>query len=468
VKKSDVDKLNAVEEDAVRIIKGFQERQDGIAEVQRGNESVLDARIQESEELLARIGADLPDRAAVNRTEQQLVPVRRPALRSWDELVEEARQRTSEPVTFADVLTGEEIDDALYDFAGLNKAFEDIHRLDAADIAIAGSAGLLAALVDILLVTMPKHSGFLGGKGSEGGALSNYIREKMQGNLPPEQLKKLEQEFDVPYDPSTSAGLDTPVPGLGPGTHRYQSLGHGPVLGFIFGVRDILLGEFTAIDKNGNLIRQAVSEPAAQGLNIFQAIARVAQHNFKTDLPTSAGLPAPLMPLAQFLQFGSFGNKDYTIGQISRQMYRQHYDFAHFAAMSIPTLMIEVIVRLGYLVKRLYEGHGFMESLPVGAGNRMKKPKLQTMLFFAHTVATAANAGKVYFTGSPLAINYPQWLAFFRYALPQLKWALFDKERERFKYVQTHLDQRWDQLDQDLDRIWSEIFPEPVVLRAVE
>lgn len=53
--------------------------------------------------------------------------------------------------------------------------------------------------------------------------------------------------------------------------------------------------------------------------------------------------------------------------------------------------------------------------------NREKHPKLATMLFIGHSAATAVNAGKVYFTQNPMAINYPQWIAFAKYSYKQLK-----------------------------------------------
>ncbi|WP_026893379.1 hypothetical protein [Lacrimispora aerotolerans] len=64
-----------------------------------------------------------------------------------------------------------------------------------------------------------------------------------------------------------------------------------------------------------------------------------------------------------------------------------------------------------------------------------KHPKLATMLFIAHSGATAINAGKVYFTKNPMAINYPQWIAFVKYSYKQIKWVLLEKSEARDAYV---------------------------------
>ena len=57
------------------------------------------------------------------------------------------------------------------------------------------------------------------------------------------------------------------------------------------------------------------------------------------------------------------------------------------------------------------------------------------MLFVAHAGAAAANAGKVAFTQNPVAINYPEWLAFAKYSYIQLKWVLIEKPAKRDAYI---------------------------------
>ncbi len=123
--------------------------------------------------------------------------------------------------------------------------------------------------------------------------------------------------------------------------------------------------------------------------------------------------------------------------------------------MSIPVLIIEVIVRTFYFLKRLSEGYSFMQSIPINVPGEPHKPKLQTMLFMSHTIATAANAGKVTFTNNPLAINFPQWIWFFKGAMQQLKWVAWTKEEERFAHVQKKLDCDWGHVNDNLLAEWS-------------
>lgn len=61
------------------------------------------------------------------------------------------------------------------------------------------------------------------------------------------------------------------------------------------------------------------------------------------------------------------------------------------------------------------------------------------MLFIAHSGATAINAGKVYFSKNPMAINYSQWIAFAKYSYKQIKWVLLEKPKARDAYVRGQL-----------------------------
>ena len=132
--------------------------------------------------------------------------------------------------------------------------------------------------------------------------------------------------------------------------------------------------------------------------------------------------------------------------------------------MSVSPLLIEIVVRLCYFARRLAEGHSFDDAVPFALSPTERKPKLPTMLFSAHLASTAANAGKVALTQNPLAINYAQWLAFFRYAVPQVKWVICDREDAQMRFVQARLDDDWAKLDADLTATWEHIMGEPILL----
>ena len=387
----------------------------------------VDSRIAESEALLRGLGYTLPQRGLTTGTAKRVMVVP-----SWESLCIEAEQAVGRNVALESLFSDEELKVNSAAIQKLNSEYSALHRLDRYDIAICVGAGLISAAVDILMVGIPQKTP----TGLSAGTLSNFIRAEFEKRFPEAEMEKLagSKVSKVPFDAQDNRHTTEYVEGLSTYYHRLLSLGHDPLLGFIFGVIDILTGRMTTIDKAGNIVSQVMENYAdRKESTIFAAIAKQILH-FKSDITTAMGLPAPLMGLFNLLQFGSIGEEEQTIAEIVQGMYYEGYDFIHFCTMSVPVMLTEVIIRLGYAFKRIKEGHAIKDSIPISL-NREKHPKLATMLFIGHTAAAAINAGKVYFTKNPMAINYPQWLAFAKYSYSQLKWALIKKPVLQDRYV---------------------------------
>lgn len=380
---------------------------------------------------------------------------------TWDECCAEAERHVGTGCELESLFTEEELRNNELAIRQLNEEFNTLHRLDAFDISIAAIAGLVGAAVDILLVGIPKKTP----AGLKGGPLSNYIRDYFDKKFPEEEMQKLANSkvSKVPYDAQDNRHTKIHVEGLSAYYHRLLQLGHDPLLGFVFGVADILTGRMTTIDKTGKIVSQVIDNYAdRRETNVFAALANQVIH-LKTDVTTSMGLPVPLMSLFNLLQFGSVGEEEQTIAEIVQGMYYEGYDFIHFCSMSIPAMLVEVIVRLGYAVKRIKEGHRIKDSIPLSL-NREKHPKLATMLFIAHAGAAAANAGKVYFTQNPVAINYPQWLAFAKYSYSQLKWVLLEKPALRDAYVRGKINDELDAVLAETEKTFERFSQEYIVV----
>ncbi|HEU5075214.1 MAG TPA: hypothetical protein VFU02_13585 [Polyangiaceae bacterium] len=419
--------------------------------MQAAQAAALDETIRDAEQFLTTRGIELPSAVSVQHQR-----VAAPVLRPWSEILAAANETAPETVRLDDLLTREQIDGIVRKHRELEIEFYALHTLDEYDWGVAGTAGVLAALVDIFLVKVPRHPGFLGGPASDGGWLSNLVKDAFGKVLPQEKIRALERLYPVCFDASTSRKLPVEISGLGPSTHRFQSLGHDPVLAWIFGARDLLNGEFTAIDKNGQLVVQRLADPVVVGeslfFRVFEALQCLAGH-LLSDVATSRGLPAPLTPMLTFLQVGSIGKQGYTVGEVARQMYRMGYDFRHFLASSVPTIMVEVIVRIAFFARRINDGAELSEAIPTA-----DHPKLRTQLFLAHSIVTAANAGRVCFTKNPLALNWSQWLAFFRYLGPQLHWLLAEAEQQRAEGIRQHIQTNWHVIDGNFATLWRNTF----------
>lgn len=112
-----------------------------------------------------------------------------------------------------------------------------------------------------------------------------------------------------------------------------------------------------------------------------------------------------------------------------------------------------IIVRLAFFARKVNDASELNDALP--AANH---PKLRTQLLLAHSIVAAANAGRVCFTKNPLALNWPQWLAFFRYLGPQLAWLLAGAEQQRGDRVRQHIQSSWHVIDDDFATLWRDTF----------
>ena len=420
----------------------------------------VEARIVESEELLRRLGYG-DDVLKIKNALVSPVPKKVVVVPTWDELCAEAEKMVGDQNELESIFTEDELQANGEAVHVLNAEFNSLHKLDKLDIGISAVAAIVGAAVDILLVGIPQK----GAGGLQAGPLSDFIRNKFDEKFPSDEMEKLANSkvSKVPYDAQDNRNTTVYVDGLSGYYHRLLSLGHDPLLGFIFGVFDILTGRMTTIGKTGKIVSQVMENYAdRKESDIFAAIAKQINH-LKSDVTTSMGLPAPLMGLFNLFQFGSIGEEEQTIADIVQGMYFEGYDFIHFCSLSVSMMLVEVIVRIGYSIKRIKEGHLVKESIPFSL-NREKHPKLATMLFIGHSGATAANAGKIYFTKNPLAINYPQWVAFAKYSYKQLKWVLIKKPEMRDAYVRGVLYGKYQSLLDEVDETFDEISKDYIVV----
>lgn len=419
--------------------------------------SSVDSCISSSEDLLSKLGYSIDNLHTVPGKQKQKVTV----VPTWEELCLEAERHVGTGHELEDLFTSEELKDNSDAVRLLNDEYSDLHKLDKYDVAISAFAALVSAAVDILLIGIPQK----GPAGLSAGTLANYVRAYFEKKFPEDEMQKLANSkvSKVPFDAQDNRNTTEYVQGLSAYYHRLLSLGHDPVLGFIVGVFDIMTGRMTTIDKAGKVISQVMENYSDRTeSNLFAALAKQIIH-FKSDITTSMGLPAPLMGLFNLLQFGSIGEEEQTIAEIVQGMYYEGYDFIHFCSLSIPVMLTEVIVRLGYSVKRIKEGYTVKESIPVSL-NRDKHPKLATMLFIAHAGATAANAGKIYFTKNPMSINYPQWIAFAKYSYSQLKWAVINKPDARDAYVSGKLNEELHNVIDSTNALFDEFSRDYIVV----
>jgi hypothetical protein len=311
------------------------------------------------------------------------------------------------------------------------------------DYIFVGTAGVLAALTDYLLVKIPKTMTY-GGQLQDGSPITSFLKksinsEKGNDGWFAKFAQNLEKECKVPYD-AVKGGLT----GMTGRTHRLQSFGHDPLLGLVFGMLDIFRGSITGFSYDHltglHSLQSKISSTEATTIGLIEMFLKQIGHMF-SDVGTNMGLPAPLFSFFQGFNFQvPTSPKERTVGQIARWMYINGYDFRHFLSMGLTPAVIEITLR-AYLMCRHYAENGETKFFLA------EHPKYRNMLLSAHAIACAGNIGKIaLMQGNPLAINYAEWLALLRYLIPSIKYWLFDKSRLKLEHMERINQRGWEEL----------------------
>ncbi|MFR4162029.1 MAG: hypothetical protein ACLT0R_05450 [Paraclostridium sordellii] len=359
--------------------------------------------------------------------------------KSFNDLIEEANKSGYVGVDIKEVASIEEIKEANDLLHNYYKDFTKQYDLDKYDYAISGIIGTIAALIDYFLVTN------VNGKDVTTGKLKSGVEVLWNSILSEEKIKSLEELNKVTYDVSSNTSkISQEVLGLCPLYHRFQSLGHDPILGFVFGVSDLMRGTLTAIDSNGRLIIQSVSGETSK--SFIESIITVFGH-FLSDVVTKSktgkilSVPAPLTPLLQLIQVGSieYKGQSFTVADLSKKMYYDGYNFNHFIGMSVPIFLIEVLTRLSFVIKEM-----FYNKKDIRIKNN---PKLDVMLCISNGILFAENVGKLAITKNPFSINYISWISTAKYGFKTLKWIAYNRELGKIDYAQQYIDANWECLE---------------------
>lgn len=438
-------KIYSSNEQIINKILKYQENE--LNNIKSIDNAKLEKTISNSEHLLNDLGYKV-DKNNIKSIKNKSIIV----IPTWEEICQEASNSIKENIDIKDLFTTDELNQNEIVIKTLNKEFKSLYKLDNTDIAITVFAGLLASVIDILLIGIPQKTS----EGLQAGKLSNYVREWFDKKYPAKEMEKLANSkiSKVPYDAQDNRNTKINVDGLSAYYHRLLTLGHDPFLGFLFGVLDILNGTMTSIDKKGHIVSQEMNNYShRKEIDIFKAIAKQAIH-FKSDITTSMGLPAPFMGLFNLLQFGKIGEEEQTIAEIVQGMYFEGYDFIQFCSSSISTMIIESIVRIFYSIKKIKNGNKIKDAIPFSK-NKADTVKLSTMLFISHSIACSVNFGKIYFSKNPLAINYSEWLTFAKYSYKQLKWALIKKPQLKEAYINNTLFDNLQEIYNEIDKTYQ-------------
>lgn len=283
--------------------------------------------IAASAELLKSLGYCAEVSAAQMHAEEAKkagTPEHPPVLEDWDSLVTEANHDIPGKVLLEDVLSPEEINAAFRELEEINNEFSRetsiVNKTDLSFLAIA--AGLQTAKALLFPYVAEKYGYGKSFDASERLAHndSSIEKEHREANdrFRDKNAEKHKNGYWInilyqtpPYDitrGSTALGLN-----MEGKYHRLHTLGHDPVLGWLFGTANILTDIVTMNDFRsyrvirkpsmvitpnavgiGTMLQESIQVVKDDWLNLPAAIFAQAQH-LKSDVYTKTGLPVPLL-----------------------------------------------------------------------------------------------------------------------------------------------------------------------------
>jgi len=221
-------------------------------------------------------------------------------MRSWSEIVDEANTAIPGYVTLEDICSAQDFEDAYRDLDKIEKEFKESTGLTKTDIAfIVVAVALQCARQYVLQPFLDKHR------------LTSKQNDEIVGKVIPKSLQEI-LCGSVPYDAVRRLDKTSESTGLSGSNHRYLTLGHDPLLGWLFGPVNILSDTLTKTDfitsyevrnmKIGLPVSTLEAfdrayEQAKIRFNLPASVAKQSIH-FCSDFLTIQGLPIPIISSA--------------------------------------------------------------------------------------------------------------------------------------------------------------------------
>ncbi len=337
------------EEELNKVIKMNQAMSDETRKMMSDTAAMADSSIAESEALLRSLGMGKQlaqaKQQAKEKAEASPIIEHKPEILSWDTLVKQANAQFPDPVELEDILTPAEINAAFREAEKINAEFSSRtsigNKTDLSFLMIATALQTAKALIYPYIAQQfgygdtvdtsqrPDHKFFE----KEHKQAARNFRDKHQANHPNGEWINIAFR-SVPYD-TIRGSKDVLGVGLTGNDHRLRTLGHDPVLGWIFGTANILTDTMTLntlqtyritrtpkmavtpmqIDPI-TLLQETYEMIKADKMNLPAAIFAQGAH-LKSDVYSKRGLPVPVLS---------------TINEsFATELYKSQYDALCFA-----------------------------------------------------------------------------------------------------------------------------------------
>ena len=387
-----------------------------------------------------------------------------PELDTWETILQKAKTCTPENVSLEDLLSQDEINAVYKEIDQINKAFSSktgiFNQTDLCFLAIATALQVVKSMLFPYIAgkfhfsenfdpsdRLPHNDKSLESAHRE--ANDRFRDKHIEHHKKGYWLNILYQT--PPYDitkGSAALGIN-----MGGAYHRLYTLGHDPILGWLFGTTNILtdiitLNNFQSyrvtrkpsmrITPNkvglGTMLSESYQVVRDDYLNLPAAIFAQAQH-IKSDAYTKVGLPVPL--IAAFNE--SFASK----------LYRNQYDALCFARDTkiigtsyIVSILIDMIISL---VHRLFKSDNVSEQI--------YEVRTRKILLLSNTIASTSTTINAYITHNPRHLDIGSLLSTVAHLFSDIRFICKIKQEFIENEIQNRLQSEFNEIDKLYDSL---------------
>lgn len=210
--------------------------------------SSADTGISNSLKVIEKYGFEKPtfEKEEYHPIEYEQIELDHVCQQSWEELVDQAKDEGYIDISIEDILTPEEIADADKRYAEIENSFAEKVKLNKRDIVFLVTAIALQCVRQYVLTPFEER----------------VTADEASKKIPRKNDEKSKEDIKRYYVPTSKIISDTKVPydvisgskkfnlggqgkGLSGKTHRFRTLGHDPILGYLFGTSNILTNTLT-------------------------------------------------------------------------------------------------------------------------------------------------------------------------------------------------------------------------------
>ncbi|AIQ62437.1 hypothetical protein PSTEL_04260 [Paenibacillus stellifer] len=414
-------KYNDKEKEINKVLKLNQMLSNEIETEMRPSREAADSAIRSGESLLKLLGygAEVEAMNKSIKQDDKHLPYRKPVLREWDEIVEEANHAINDDVELEDILSAQEFRIAYDDLERINSEFErkvKLRKMDFQFLLIA------TALQTVRWILTPE----LGDKINKDERMSHddkqikaevkrqnkefkrkHLKSENQGGTwevnRSERKTWMDMVFNsVPYD-ATKGSRDLGI-NLEGGYHRYKTLGHDPILGWIFGTANIMTDTITLNSfvsyrvRNMTITDEMISLPTLfaevkdvidYDMHCLPAALFAQGVHLKSDMYTKLGLPIPIL--------GAFSEN------LSGKLYRGQYDALCLArdakiVGTSATLAIIINMIIGLV-------HGMFYNKEKDGEREFFEARTRKILMYSNVIASTCNVITVCIINNPKKLD---------------------------------------------------------------